>query len=144
MLTCRVHGFMRFSPYPYTSISSNQLETRLVRPSNVFLVIYSSMSVLKGPDEAVSFVSCSQQEYTSGPLAEKAHIDPVSLNGSHEQQERNLLVRLINSTNERRLVQEHETTPLRVKGDIEDVYSELDNGGQRLHFLDQTPRIILL
>ncbi|GFX25432.1 uncharacterized protein TNCV_1424161 [Trichonephila clavipes] len=38
-----------------------------------------------------------------------------------------LPVRLINTTNERRLVQRHET-PLRVKGEIEDDYSELDNG----------------
>ncbi|GFS52552.1 protein polybromo-1 [Trichonephila clavipes] len=39
-----------------------------------------------------------------------------------------LPVQLINTTNEWRLVQGHETTPLRVKGDIEDVSSELDNG----------------
>ncbi|GFU37814.1 hypothetical protein TNCV_1063521 [Trichonephila clavipes] len=38
-----------------------------------------------------------------------------------------LLVRLINTTNERRLVQGHET-PLRIKWDIKDVSSELDNG----------------
>ncbi|GFV38589.1 hypothetical protein TNCV_132281 [Trichonephila clavipes] len=37
-------------------------------------------------------------------------------------------VRLINTTNEWRLVQGHET-PLRVKGDIEDVSSELCNVG---------------
>ncbi|GFU54313.1 hypothetical protein TNCV_576891 [Trichonephila clavipes] len=42
-------------------------------------------------------------------------------------QEMKLPVRLINTTNERRLVQGHET-PLRDKGDIEDVSSELDNG----------------
>ncbi|GFV21946.1 VIP36-like protein [Trichonephila clavipes] len=47
-----------------------------------------------------------------------------------ELQEKKLLVRLINTTNEWRLVQGHETTPLRMKGDIEDVYGELDNGGQ--------------
>ncbi|GFV96678.1 hypothetical protein TNCV_3387711 [Trichonephila clavipes] len=35
--------------------------------------------------------------------------------------------RLINNTNEWRLVQRH-YTPLRVKGDIENVSSELDNG----------------
>ncbi|GFU88211.1 transposable element Tcb1 transposase [Trichonephila clavipes] len=40
--------------------------------------------------------------------------------------ETKLPVRLINTTNERRLVQGHETTPLRVKWDIEDVYSEMD------------------
>ncbi|GFT73916.1 hypothetical protein TNCV_4895481 [Trichonephila clavipes] len=44
-----------------------------------------------------------------------------------ELQETNLLMRLINTTNEWRLFQEHET-PLRVKGDIEDVSIELDNG----------------
>ncbi|GFS77264.1 hypothetical protein TNCV_3758501 [Trichonephila clavipes] len=38
-----------------------------------------------------------------------------------------LPVRLINTTNERGLVQGH-VTPLRVKGDIEDVSSELNNG----------------
>ncbi|GFY00756.1 hypothetical protein TNCV_2141481 [Trichonephila clavipes] len=38
-----------------------------------------------------------------------------------------LPVRLINATNEWRLVQGHET-PLRVKGDIEDVSSELEKG----------------
>ncbi|GFU33224.1 uncharacterized protein TNCV_4157261 [Trichonephila clavipes] len=37
----------------------------------------------------------------------------------------------------------YETTPLRVKGDVEDVSSELVNGGFRLHFLDETPRILL-
>ncbi|PRD23980.1 UNVERIFIED_CONTAM: hypothetical protein NCL1_44958 [Trichonephila clavipes] len=61
-----------------------------------------------------------------------------------ELQEKKLLVRLINTTNEWRLVQGHETTPLRMKGDIEDVYGELDNGGQRLHFLDEILRILLL
>ncbi|GFW17667.1 uncharacterized protein TNCV_2652241 [Trichonephila clavipes] len=59
-------------------------------------------------------------------------------------QETKLPVRLINTTNERRLVQGHETTPLRVKGDMEDACSELDSGSQRLHFLDETPRILLL
>ncbi|GFV33196.1 RNase H domain-containing protein [Trichonephila clavipes] len=36
------------------------------------------------------------------------------------------------------------TTPLRVKEDIEDVSRELDNGGYRLHFLDETSRTRLL
>ncbi|GFT87874.1 uncharacterized protein TNCV_799791 [Trichonephila clavipes] len=44
-----------------------------------------------------------------------------------ELQERKVPVGLINATNERRLVQGHEA-PLRVKGDIEDVSTELDNG----------------
>ncbi|GFV93446.1 hypothetical protein TNCV_1987611 [Trichonephila clavipes] len=47
-----------------------------------------------------------------------------------ELQEPTLPVRLINTTNERRLVQGHETTPLRMKRDIEDVCS-VDNWGQR-------------
>ncbi|GFU05783.1 uncharacterized protein TNCV_581821 [Trichonephila clavipes] len=51
LLTCRVHGFMRFSPYPYTPISSIQLERRLERPGNVFPVINSPMSMLMGPGE---------------------------------------------------------------------------------------------
>ncbi|GFT40095.1 hypothetical protein TNCV_2171101 [Trichonephila clavipes] len=55
--------------------------------------------------------------------------------------ETELPVRLINTTNEQRLVQGHETTPLRVKRDIEDVYSELDNGGQRLHFWMKRPEL---
>ncbi|GFV24250.1 hypothetical protein TNCV_3445031 [Trichonephila clavipes] len=45
-----------------------------------------------------------------------------------ELQETKLPVRLIKTTNERILVQGHEN-PLRVKRDIEDVSSELDNGG---------------
>ncbi|GFV21004.1 hypothetical protein TNCV_2280482 [Trichonephila clavipes] len=55
-----------------------------------------------------------------------------------------LPVRLINTTNERRLVEGHETTPLRVKGDIEDISSEVDDGLERLHFLDETSRILVL
>ncbi|GFW66200.1 uncharacterized protein TNCV_1710991 [Trichonephila clavipes] len=50
-----------------------------------------------------------------------------------ELQETELLVRLINTTNERRLIQGHgghETTPLRVKRNIEDVSCVLDNGGK--------------
>ncbi|GFX69065.1 uncharacterized protein TNCV_4945651 [Trichonephila clavipes] len=34
LLTCKVHGFMRLSPYPYTSISSIQLETSRQRVSS--------------------------------------------------------------------------------------------------------------
>ncbi|GFS77389.1 uncharacterized protein TNCV_4566221 [Trichonephila clavipes] len=45
LLTYRVHGFMRLSPYPYASIGSIQLETRLVRSGNEFPVINSSMSL---------------------------------------------------------------------------------------------------
>ncbi|GFW80514.1 uncharacterized protein TNCV_2416161 [Trichonephila clavipes] len=52
LLTCRVHGFMRLPPYLHTSISSIQLETRLVRPGNVFPVINSPMSVLMSSGEA--------------------------------------------------------------------------------------------
>ncbi|GFW98809.1 hypothetical protein TNCV_2837701 [Trichonephila clavipes] len=43
-----------------------------------------------------------------------------------------LPVRLINTTNERRLVQGPET-PMRVKGDIDDFSSELDNGVKGCH-----------
>ncbi|GFW84021.1 hypothetical protein TNCV_1661901 [Trichonephila clavipes] len=39
---------------------------------------------------------------------------------------------------------EHRTTPLRVKEDIEEASSELDNEGQRLHFLDEMSRTVLL
>ncbi|GFW93273.1 uncharacterized protein TNCV_2603911 [Trichonephila clavipes] len=38
----------------------------------------------------------------------------------------------------------HGTTPLRVKEDIEDVSSELGHGGERLHFLDETSKTLLL
>ncbi|GFX04127.1 hypothetical protein TNCV_3972761 [Trichonephila clavipes] len=44
-----------------------------------------------------------------------------------ERQYTKLPARMINTTNERRLVQEHETPP-RAKGDFEDVSSEVDNG----------------
>ncbi|GFV71731.1 hypothetical protein TNCV_3535191 [Trichonephila clavipes] len=52
----------------------------------------------------------------------------ISFFGILELQETKLPVRLISATNEQRLGQEHETTPLRVKEYIEDVSSELDNG----------------
>ncbi|GFX57280.1 hypothetical protein TNCV_2965591 [Trichonephila clavipes] len=45
-----------------------------------------------------------------------------------ELQETKLPARLINTTNDRRLVQGHETTPLRAKGDIKHVSRELDEG----------------
>ncbi|GFU61474.1 hypothetical protein TNCV_2287711 [Trichonephila clavipes] len=61
-----------------------------------------------------------------------------------ELQEKKLSERLVYTTNERRLVQwGHDTTPLRVKGDIEDVSSELDDGDilVALHFkYDQARR----
>ncbi|GFW68768.1 uncharacterized protein TNCV_3639831 [Trichonephila clavipes] len=82
-MTCRVHEFIRLSLYPHSSISSIKLEKRLVRSDNVFPVINGPMSMLTGPGEVLSFVSCSQQEYTSDPSAPKAHIEDVSLNDSH-------------------------------------------------------------
>ncbi|GFT60510.1 hypothetical protein TNCV_1966141 [Trichonephila clavipes] len=48
----QAHEFIKLSPYPYTPISSIQLESRLVRPGNVFQVINSPMSVLTGSEEA--------------------------------------------------------------------------------------------
>ncbi|GFT97118.1 hypothetical protein TNCV_3857871 [Trichonephila clavipes] len=57
-----------------------------------------------------------------------------------ELQETILRVRLINTTNDGDFVQRHET-PLRVKGDIEDVSSELDNEGYRLHILVKGPEL---
>ncbi|GFV19032.1 transposable element Tcb2 transposase [Trichonephila clavipes] len=58
-----------------------------------------------------------------------------------ELQETKLPVRLINTTNERRLVQGHETAPLRVKGDIEDVSSELGDEGTAIRgFSSGRPR----
>ncbi|GBL70725.1 hypothetical protein AVEN_165662-1 [Araneus ventricosus] len=50
LLTNRVYGLM-MSPYSYTCIRPLQLETRLVRPGNVFPVINSPMVVLPGPGE---------------------------------------------------------------------------------------------
>ncbi|GFT59074.1 uncharacterized protein TNCV_186521 [Trichonephila clavipes] len=43
-----------------------------------------------------------------------------------------------------KITREHETTPLRVKEDIEDVLSELGNEVQRLHLLVETSRTLLL
>ncbi|GBL90717.1 hypothetical protein AVEN_203262-1 [Araneus ventricosus] len=43
LLTNRVYGLMMSSPYSYTRIRPIQLETRLVRPGNVFPVINSPM-----------------------------------------------------------------------------------------------------
>ncbi|GFX71917.1 uncharacterized protein TNCV_1443401 [Trichonephila clavipes] len=51
-LTCRVHGFTRLSLHPYISISSIQLETRLVGPGNMFPVVNRPMSMLTGTGEA--------------------------------------------------------------------------------------------
>ncbi|GFX94978.1 hypothetical protein TNCV_3046101 [Trichonephila clavipes] len=42
-------------------------------------------------------------------------------------QETKLPVRLINTSNGCRPVKEHETTPLRIKGDREEVSNQLDN-----------------
>ncbi|GFX20524.1 hypothetical protein TNCV_3488811 [Trichonephila clavipes] len=58
--------------------------------------------------------------------------------------EMKLPVPQVNTTNEQKLVPGQETAPLRVKGDIKDLSSELDNGDEMLHFLDETPRILLL
>ncbi|GBL75321.1 hypothetical protein AVEN_194535-1 [Araneus ventricosus] len=52
LLTNRVYGLMMLSPYSYTCIRPIQLETRLVRPGNVFPVISSPMVVLSDPGEA--------------------------------------------------------------------------------------------
>ncbi|GFU25345.1 hypothetical protein TNCV_3054091 [Trichonephila clavipes] len=57
-----------------------------------------------------------------------------------ELQETKLPVRLIKTTNEGILVQGHKN-PLRVKRDIEDVSSELDNGVKALSIIQVTVRI---
>ncbi|GBL82972.1 hypothetical protein AVEN_106469-1 [Araneus ventricosus] len=82
------------SPYSYTCIRPIQLETRLVRPGNVFPVISSPMVVLSGPGEEKSFVSCSQQRYTSGPSALRAHINDGPLNSSHADTCRCLMIEI--------------------------------------------------
>ncbi|GBN19130.1 hypothetical protein AVEN_163966-1 [Araneus ventricosus] len=51
LLTNRVYGLMMSSPYSHTCILPIQLETRLVRPGNVFPVINSPMVVLSVPGE---------------------------------------------------------------------------------------------
>ncbi|GBL69490.1 hypothetical protein AVEN_121806-1 [Araneus ventricosus] len=51
LLTNRVYGLMMSSPYSYTYIPPIQLETRLVRPGNVFPVINSPKVVLSDPGE---------------------------------------------------------------------------------------------
>ncbi|GBO12240.1 hypothetical protein AVEN_173726-1 [Araneus ventricosus] len=71
------------SPYSYTCIRPIQLQTRLVRPGNVFPVINSPMVVLSGPGEEESIVPCSQERYTSGPSALRAHINDGPLNSWH-------------------------------------------------------------
>ncbi|GFY24380.1 hypothetical protein TNCV_1014281 [Trichonephila clavipes] len=59
-----------------------------------------------------------------------------------ERQETKLPVRLIKATNEQRLVLGHETTPLRVKGGIEDVSSEPDSGAESLPEPDEISNLI--
>ncbi|GBO03081.1 hypothetical protein AVEN_185126-1 [Araneus ventricosus] len=58
-LTNRVYGLMMPSPYSYTCIRPIQLETRLVRPDNVFLVINSCVA---GPRRGVKL--CTVQSAT--------------------------------------------------------------------------------
>ncbi|GFW93796.1 hypothetical protein TNCV_4220771 [Trichonephila clavipes] len=89
--------------------------------------IHFVMFVLVNPEVCHSFVLKTVNSVRKW----KDHLDST---GSHlpnlsEEKETKLLVQLINTTNERRLVKGHETTPLRVKGDIEDIYGEPDNGG---------------
>ncbi|GFW26772.1 uncharacterized protein TNCV_2851621 [Trichonephila clavipes] len=54
---------MRLSPYPYTLISSIQLETRLFRLGSRFPVINSPMSVLTGPVPTVKLVDSPAIQY---------------------------------------------------------------------------------
>ncbi|GBN23496.1 hypothetical protein AVEN_268100-1 [Araneus ventricosus] len=59
----RIYGLTISSP-PCTCIRPMQMETRLVKPGNVFPVISSPMVVLFIQREEVA--PCSQQLYTSG------------------------------------------------------------------------------
>ncbi|GFV84248.1 hypothetical protein TNCV_3039081 [Trichonephila clavipes] len=63
-----------------------------------------------------------------------------------ELQETKLPARLINTTNERRLVQGHGDARELYRGGkgFRRCYSEQDNGDLRLHSLDEMPRILLL
>ncbi|GFV94566.1 hypothetical protein TNCV_3826331 [Trichonephila clavipes] len=84
----------------------------------------------RGPDQVVSLKRDPQ--YLSPQASFSTHLSThcklVSLRLKHlrfdifELLETKLPVRLINTTNKRRLVKGHETTPLRVKGDIRDVF----------------------
>ncbi|GFY30005.1 hypothetical protein TNCV_4073181 [Trichonephila clavipes] len=72
------------------------------------------------------------RDMNRGPLAQNVDdmctaVD-VTWQRLPQPQETRLSVRLINTTNEHRLVQRHEIS-LRVKEDVEDVSSELDNEG---------------
>ncbi|GFY01209.1 hypothetical protein TNCV_5076761 [Trichonephila clavipes] len=86
------------------------MHVRLVAAQNSHTLVWYGVEVLK--------VGCQLR-------CRSRHLTEVR---NYELQETKLPLRLINTPNERRLVQGHETTPLRVKGDIEDVSSELDNG----------------
>ncbi|GFW42872.1 hypothetical protein TNCV_734051 [Trichonephila clavipes] len=66
-------------------------------------------------------------EIHHGEVLEYTPADSRSLD-HHVGDKTKLPVRLINDTNERRVVQGHHI-PLRVKGDIKGVSRELDNGG---------------
>ncbi|GFU93322.1 hypothetical protein TNCV_1860531 [Trichonephila clavipes] len=56
----------------------------------------------------------------------------------------NFLWNEIDEKNFSSILRQHGTTPLKVKEDVDDVSSELDNGGYRLHFLDETSKTLLL
>ncbi|GFW37779.1 hypothetical protein TNCV_4629841 [Trichonephila clavipes] len=68
--------------------------------------------------------SASQAE-----LTDMAKMDYKKVSMSFTSDEMKLPVPLINTTNERRLDQGHKTTLLCGKWDIEDISSELDDGG---------------
>ncbi|GBN57862.1 hypothetical protein AVEN_30151-1 [Araneus ventricosus] len=61
------------SPYSYTCIRPIQLETRLVRPGNVFPVINSPMVVLSGPGEDESSHRKSNQSQPKPFLPESGN-----------------------------------------------------------------------
>ncbi|GFU08309.1 uncharacterized protein TNCV_932191 [Trichonephila clavipes] len=66
------------------SIHANQLDSignETVQTTQRVSNHLSPVSVLTGSGDAGSFVSCSQQGYTSRPSVSKAHIEDVSLNG---------------------------------------------------------------
>ncbi|GFY10200.1 uncharacterized protein TNCV_2628791 [Trichonephila clavipes] len=79
-----------------------------------------------GETELNRSVTCMMLKATANdrrPIAMMNFVD-LDLAFADQPQETKLPVQLINTTKERILVQGHEKTPLRVKGDIEDVSSK--------------------
>ncbi|GFX26303.1 CUB and sushi domain-containing protein 1 [Trichonephila clavipes] len=119
-ITCvSIDGIYRASSYSW--LKNNADINRRRDPEKVeYLYPGGTRLILKNAQVSMNY-TCIMRTQT-GLLRLTSAITVI--NGS----ETKLPVRLISTANERKLVQGHETTPLRVKGDIEDVYRELNNG----------------